>query len=156
MTRQDNQLKPYQKDTVQDDKMVARIDSMSNLAEQTTQLASQLNLSGMVERVTDMYAECKRIEAQTELVKAWSQAEIVKTVAKYKLCQEFMYHAFGERDKALTQHYDLLDKAIISNDKDLIIAALQGIGGIVTKSPLQDIEQFAKLYEDTSRPLLDF
>lgn len=156
MTRQDNQLEPYQKDTVQDDKMVARIDSMSNLAKQTTQLASQLNLSGMVDRVADMYAECKRIEAQTELVKAWSQAEIVKTVAKYKSCQEFMFHTFGERDKALTKHYDLLDKAIISNDKDLIIAALQGIGGIVTKSPLQDIEQFARLFEDTSQPLLDF
>ena len=156
MTRQDNQLEPYQKDTVQDDKMVARIDSMSNLAKQTTQLASQLNLSGMVDRVADMYAECKRIEAQTELVKAWSQVEIVKTVAKYKSCQEFMFHTFGERDKALTKHYDLLDKAIISNDKDHIIAALQGIGGIVTKSPLQDIEQFARLFEDTSQPLLDF
>jgi hypothetical protein len=96
------------------------------------------------------------VEAQTEQVKAWSQVEIAKTVAKFKSCQEFMYHTFGERDKALTKHFELLDKAIEGNDKDLIISALQGIGGIVTKSPLQDLEEFAKLYKDTSQPLLDF
>lgn len=139
------------------DKMIARVESVNNLASQVNELT--VNFSGtmnQVERVAELYRDCKMVEAQTEQVKAWSQVEIAKTVAKYKSCQEFMYRTFGERDKALTKHYDLLDKAIEGNDKDLIIAALQGIGGIVTKSPLQDLEQFAKLYEDTSQPLLDF
>ena len=146
----------YQMEPEQD-KMIARVDSVSSLASQVNMLAE--NLTGTLnqaERIASLYRDCQMVEAQTEQVKAWSQVEIAKTVAKYKSCQEFMYHTFGERDKALTKHYELLDKAIEGNDKDLIISALQGIGGIVTKSPLQDLEEFAKLYEDTSQPLLDF
>ena len=146
----------YQMEPEQD-KMIARVNSVSSLASQVNMLAE--NLTGTLnqaERIASLYRDCQMVEAQTEQVKAWSQVEIAKTVAKYKSCQEFMYHTFGERDKALTKHYELLDKAIEGNDKDLIISALQGIGGIVTKSPLQDLEEFAKLYEDTSQPLLDF
>ena len=151
MMNDNYQMEPEQ------DKMIARVESVSSLASQVNVLAE--NLTGTLnqaERIASLYRDCQMVEAQTEQVKAWSQVEIAKTVAKYKSCQEFMYHTFGERDKALTKHYDLLDKAIEGNDKDLIIAALQGIGGIVTKSPLQDLEQFAKLYEDTSQTLLDF
>lgn len=146
----------YQMEPEQD-KMIARVESVNSLASQVNVLAE--NLTGTLnqaERIASLYRDCQMVEAQTEQVKAWSQVEIAKTVAKYKSCQEFMYHTFGERDKALTKHFELLDKAIEGNDKDLIISALQGIGGIVTKSPLQDLEEFAKLYKDTSQPLLDF
>ena len=151
MMNENYQMEPEQ------DKMIARVESVNSLASQVNVLAE--NLTGTLnqaERIASLYRDCQMVEAQTEQVKAWSQVEIAKTVAKYKSCQEFMYHTFGERDKALTKHYELLDKAIEGNDKDLIISALQGIGGIVTKSPLQDLEEFAKLYEDTSQPLLDF
>ena len=151
MMNENYQMEPEQ------DKMIARVDSVSSLASQVNVLAE--NLTGTLnqaERIASLYRDCQMVEAQTEQVKAWSQVEIAKTVAKYKSCQEFMYHTFGERDKALTKHFELLDKAIEGNDKDLIISALQGIGGIVTKSPLQDLEEFAKLYKDTSQPLLDF
>lgn len=151
MMNENYQMEPEQ------DKMIARVKSVNSLASQVNVLAE--NLTGTLnqaERIASLYRDCQMVEAQTEQVKAWSQVEIAKTVAKYKSCQEFMYHTFGERDKALTKHFELLDKAIEGNDKDLIISALQGIGGIVTKSPLQDLEEFAKLYKDTSQPLLDF
>lgn len=158
MIEQDYQEEQYQDGvTSQENKMLARMEKVNNLADQVNRfgiIAS--DVANTAERVADLYAECKRVEAQTEQVKAWSQVEIAKTVAKYKSCQEFMCHTFAERDKALTQHYNLLDKAIAGNDKELIIEALRGIGGIVTKSPLEDLEQFAKLYEDTSQTLLDF
>lgn len=67
-----------------------------------------------------------------------------------------MEGTFGERDKALTKHYDLLDKAVASNDRDLILASLQGISSVVTKSPLDDFEKFVELYNDPTQELLDF
>ena len=48
------------------------------------------------------------------------------------------------------------DKAVASNDRDLILASLQGISSIVTKSPLDDFEKFVELYNDPSQELLDF
>ena len=74
----------------------------------------------------------------------------------FDISEQFFLDVFGERDAALGKHYDLLDKAVASNDKDLIIAAIKGISTIVTKSPLEDLEAFAKVFNDESQPLLDF
>lgn len=110
----------------------------------------------LLQNATNLYAQCKIVEQQTEIVKRWSEAKIVQTVAKYRSCQEFLAFTFGERDKALTKHYDLLDKAVADGDREMIVEALRGISGIVTSSPLSDFDAFVKLYEDTSVPLLDF
>jgi hypothetical protein len=110
----------------------------------------------LTNKFIDTYAEIKRVEAKARMVNDWSKTEITKTVAKFKASQEFLYLAFGERNQALFKHYDLLDKAVASDDKELILAALQGISNIVTESPLKDFEHFSKLFDDTSQPLVDF
>ncbi len=110
----------------------------------------------IMQSAVDLYSQCKIVEEKTEQIRMWSEVKIAETVAKYRSCQEFLNYTFGERDKALSKHYNLLDKAVEDGDKELIVEALRGISGIVTSSPLSDFEAFAKLYEDTSQPLLDF
>ena len=110
----------------------------------------------LLQNATNLYAQCMIVEQQTEQVKHWSEAKIIQTVAKYRSCQEFLAYTFGERDKALTKHYNLLDKAVADGYRAMIVEALRGISGIVTTSPLSDFDEFVKLYEDTSVPLLDF
>lgn len=107
-------------------------------------------------QAANLYSQCMQVEQKTEQIRMWSEVQIAKTVAKYRSCQEFLNFTFGERDKALTKHYGVLDKAVESGDRELIIAALKGISGIVTSSPLSDFDEFVKLYEDTTQPLLDF
>ena len=113
-------------------------------------------LMGKMDQAMDLYARCKEVTEKRKAVEAWSKVKITETVAKYKACEEFLNQTFGERDKALTKYYDLLDKAVDSGDNQLIISALQGISGIVTSSPLSDFQEFARLWDDTSQPLLDF
>ena len=112
--------------------------------------------AGSAQALLSLYAQCKEVEAKTEQLKIWSNVKIAEITAKYKSCQDFLEKTFGERDKALSKHYELLDNAIASGDRELIIHSLHGISNIVTSSPLDDFEEFVKLYEDTSRPLLDF
>ena len=95
-----------------------------------THVTQALNL---MQSAVDLYSQCKMVEEKTEQIRMWSEVKIVETVAKYRSCQEFLNYTFGERDKALSRHYDLLDKAVEDGD-----------------------EEFVKLYEDTSQPLLDF
>ncbi len=118
-----------------------------------THVTQALNL---MQSAVDLYSQCKMVEEKTEQVRMWSEVKIAETVAKYRSCQEFLNYTFGERDKALSKHYDLLDKAVEDGNKELIVEALHGISGIVTASPLSKFEEFVKLYEDTSQPLLDF
>ena len=90
--------------------------------------------SGLANNIVDVYARCKEAEEKSERMRVWGQVKMAETVAKFKSCQMF------------------LDR----NDKDLIIAAIKGISTIVTKSPLEDLEAFAKVFNDESQPLLDF
>lgn len=127
------------------------------LLEQVNTLTAQINTGmSMVQNVAQLYNESKIVEAKADAIQAWSTATIAKTAAKFKACEDFMLHTFGERDKALSKHYELIDHGIASGNMELIVEALRGISGIVTKSPLQDLEEFAKVFEDDSIPLFDF
>ena len=117
----------------EDEMMVAENGYSQNLAEAN-------NLMGKMNQAMDLYARCKEVSEKRKAVEAWSKVKITE----------------GERDKALTKYYDLLDKAVNTGDNQLIIAALQGISGIVTSSPLSDFQEFARLWENTDQPLLDF
>ena len=107
-------------------------------------------------RVCDLYSECVNIREKSKQMKVWGDVKIAQTVAKYNSCRDYLERSFGERDKALGKHYSLLDDAVKSGDKELILAALQGISSIVTSSPLENFDEFVKLYQDESQPLLDF
>lgn len=106
--------------------------------------------------IATVYNNSLQVERDVAAVKAWSEVKLAEVAAKYKLCENFLNQTFSERDKALSKHYELLDKALETNNKDAIILAMQGISSIVTSSPLSDLEKFAQLYNDTSMPLLDF
>ena len=108
------------------------------------------------QNIAGMFTECMLAQERTKQMQEWGKVEIANTIAKFKTAQSFLEGTFGERDKALVKHYDLLDKAVASNDRDLILASLQGISSIVTKSPLDDFEKFVELYNDPSQELLDF
>lgn len=108
------------------------------------------------QNIAGMFKECVLAQERTKQMQEWGKVEIAQTVAKFKTAQAFMEGTFGERDKALTKHYELLDKAVASNDRDLILASLQGISSVVTKSPLDDFEKFVELYNDTSQQFFDF
>lgn len=108
------------------------------------------------QNIAGMFKECIVAQERTKQMQEWGKVEMAKTIAKFKTAQAFMEGTFGERDKALTKHYELLDKAVATNDRDLILASLQGISSIVTKSPLDDFQKFVELYNDTSQQLLDF
>lgn len=127
--------------------------SKASVAEQ---LRSVENIADTASNIVGMYRECLIAKEQTLQVQAWSSVEITKTIAKFKSAQDFMEKTFGERDKALCKNYSILDQAVATNDREMILAALHGISTIVTKSPLEDFQKFVDLYNDTSQPLLDF
>ena len=137
-----------------------RNDVMGDLVEVGQSLSDLVHSSertiDAAQNIAGMFNECLLAQDRTKQMQAWSKVEIAKTIAKFKTAQAFMEGTFGERDKALTKHYDLLDKAVASNDRDMILASLHGISSIVTKSPLEDFQKFVNLYNDTSQQLLDF
>ena len=68
-----------------------------------------------------------------------------------------MLHIFGEREQALNKHYAVLDNAMQTGDREMVIVALQGISSIVVSNPLEQFTEMVKALEDPKAVLeLDF
>lgn len=107
-------------------------------------------------QVTEVYAESQRLNAQVKMTEQWSRVEMAKTAAKFYATKELIERTFGERHEALSKYYNALDHALVSGDRDLIVAAMHQISSIVTSSPLADFQTFVERFNDKSQPLLDF
>ncbi len=110
------------------------------------------NTGQLIASLDHMYTMRQR----TKQIKEISKVQMANTVARYKLCREFLESTFAERHEALSKYYDVLDKAVESGDNQLIIAAMGNISDVVSTSPLADLQHMAEIFNDTSVPLLDF
>lgn len=128
---------------------------------QTTERINQLAQSGSemlstFERIMSIRRDCEVMAQKTEQVRMIAQERIINTLAKFKQNQDIIEKVFGERDKALSKYYEVLDKALASNDRQMLLASMEQISKVVTTSPLAEIERLSQIYDDTSQPLLDF
>ena len=128
---------------------------------QTTERINQLAQSGnellsTFERIISIRRDCEVMAQKTEQVRMITQERIVYTLAKFKQNQDIIEKVFGERDKALSKYYEVLDKALASNDRQMLLASMEQISKVVTTSPLAEIERLSKIYDDTSQPRLDY
>lgn len=81
---------------------------------------------------------------------------MTKIVADFKKVQGLAMLVFGERCQALEKLYETLDYGLANDNINIISEAVHGIGNIVATSPLKDISEFVKTYEDPSKPLSNF
>lgn len=133
-----------------EDRMLQKIEQINRLTQSGNEMLSTF------ERIMSVRRDCKMMSEKTEQIRLINQERIIKTLAQFKQNQELIERIFGERDRALSKYYQTLDAALLSNDRELIIASMQEISKVVTTSPLAEIERLSKIYDDTSQPLLDF
>lgn len=130
------------------------LSKINNFITAANDFCNQANVG--IEHITQVYQQSMQLKRDVAAINAWTDVELAKIAAKYKSCETFLNKTFGEREKTLNKLYDQLDKAIESNDRELIIMAMKGMSDIVTSSPLSDFEKFVDLYNNASKPLLDF
>ena len=110
----------------------------------------------LVEESLDVRKECEVARLQTERVKLENNTQIVRILAKFQTNKDILEKVFGERERSLGKLFDLMDKALDSDDHELLLQSMQQIGKIVTSTPLAEIERLSRLYDDDSQTLLDF
>lgn len=146
------------------DSVSSAIKQISDTADKTSSTMRQIgdtadrvsNAIGSVKDIAELYTQCVEINARTRQVEAITQLKLAQTVAKFKLGEMFLTQSFGERNEALQHHYKVLDKAIEDGDTTLILVAMSNISGIVTKSPLDELERLYERFDDPNDSGLDF
>lgn len=108
-------------------------------------------------KAMDIYNNSLMINRSIKELESKRDVELAKIVAKFEQGKDVLTKVFGERQGALGKHYEVLDKALASNDRELIIESLRGISSMVASRPLQDFNAFLEAWDDKSKPFeLDF
>lgn len=122
-----------------------------------TQNVTATQVVDLGHKAMDIYNNSLMINRSIKELEGKRDVELAKIVAKFEQGKDVLTKVFGERQGALGKHYEVLDKALASNDRELIIESLRGISSMVASRPLQDFNAFLEAWDDKSKPFeLDF
>jgi hypothetical protein len=76
---------------------------------------------------------------------------IAEVTRRFELYQSVFDNIFAERKDAVDKHFELVERGIATNNKELIVHGLQGISTIVASSPFANIQELSKLMESGQR-----
>lgn len=111
----------------------------------------------LMNNLVNVYQRSKEISRDINLIQASKEIELKRLASQYELCREVIQGTFGQRQEGLMAHYRVLEKALESDDREMIVAALKGISSIVISNPLESYSKFLEAWNDKSKPLeLDF
>lgn len=99
--------------------------------------------------------EARKEEAasRVEMMKVQAAREVALTniSAKHDLYRRVFECLFDERRDAIAKHFEIIDKGIASNNQELILGALRGLGQIVAASPFSDLKVLAQALEGDTK-----
>lgn len=130
------------------------VNGMISLNELSSQLSQNKDLAMQYLDIYRMNAQCK---AEIRKLELQNDFMIKQMTQRYQMCRFALSKIFDERDKALNVHYETLEKALQTDDRELIITSLRGISSIVEKNPLESFKEFTKALDNKDETLyLDF
>ncbi|MFY1832167.1 hypothetical protein ACN47A_40075 [Myxococcus fulvus] len=95
----------------------------------------------------------EQLVTERELAKVNAVREVALTeiTRKYDLLHKVFERVFEERRDAINKHFEIIDKGIKSNDRELILGGLKGLGDVVASSPFANAAELGRLLEAGGR-----
>jgi len=107
------------------------------------------------EDIKEMFRMLAKTRKETEISKREiTKYESIKDVmiqeitGKYKFYEFFFSRVFAERSEAIKKDFQVIDKGMKENNRDLISAGVSGLSQIVASSPFTDMEKLRKMLEN--------
>jgi hypothetical protein len=119
---------------------LAKLESVSKIMPAADALSFFNSLMEAYREEQNLRRDLAKIEAMRDVV----LTEITK---RFELYHRVFDRVFDERKQAIDRHFDIIDRGIAANDKELIIQGLQGLSTIVSSSPFANLQELSKLLE---------
>ena len=102
-----------------------------------------------IPRLLEMLQECKR---ESELTKrevkkydAMKEVMIQEITSKYAFYEFLFSKIFAERAEAIKKDFDIIDRGMKQNNRNLVTAGVSGLSQIVASSPITDMEKLRNM-----------
>jgi hypothetical protein len=108
-----------------------------------------------IPRLFELLLECrKESEITSRAAKkydAMKEVMIHEITGKYSLYEFFFSKIFAERQEVIKKDFEIIDRGMKQNNRDLIASGLSGLSQVVASSPVTDMEKLRRLVEDIKR-----
>jgi len=95
----------------------------------------------------EAYREEQNLRRDLAKIEAMKDVVLTEITKRYELYHRVFDRIFDERKDAIDRHFDIIDRGIAANDKELIIEGLRGLSTIVSSSPFANLQELSKLLE---------
>jgi len=105
-----------------------------------------------IRRLFEMLADSRKESEITrrEIKKYESMKDVMiqEITGKYKFYEFFFSRIFAERGEAIKKDFEIIDRGMKENDRDLISTGVSGLSQVVAASPFTDMEKLRKMIEN--------
>ena len=102
-----------------------------------------------IPRLFEMLLSCKKESEVTrrEVKKYDSMKEVMiqEITGKYNFYEFLFSKIFAERSEAIKKDFEVIDRGIKQNNRDLIFTGVSGLSQIVASSPFTDMEKLRRM-----------
>ena len=132
---------------------------MSNLSE-FAQLITDPKTRDAGKMMFGAYQDYQRLSLEENTKRVNIQAEkevaIAKIQAQKDLLKSYLEHTFGERRQVIQETFNTLDKALESNNMDVVSQAMESIQNIVKETPLKQVDKLLQLANNPNVEAIEF
>jgi hypothetical protein len=104
-----------------------------------------------IPRLFEMLLECTR---ESELTKreekrydSMKEVMIREITGKYAFYEFFFSRLFSERQEVIKKDFEIIDRGMKQNNRELINAGVSGLSQLVASSPFADLEKLRNMLE---------
>ena len=96
----------------------------------------------------DSRKETEITKRELHKIDSMKEVMIQEITGKYKFYEFFFDKVFSERREAIRKDFDIIDKGMKENNRDLVSSGVAGLSQIVSTSPFTDMEKLKRLIDN--------
>jgi hypothetical protein len=110
-------------------------------------IAEATNILGSLTEIKKHQADIKKSEAEIKMLQVKEKLLVEEMSKKYELYHKVFNTIFKERSESINKSFDIIDKGLETDDKDLISMGLTSLSTVVASSPFANLNELGNLLE---------
>jgi hypothetical protein len=98
--------------------------------------------------LSDAYSEDRITKREIAKIEAQRDVLLSAITKKYKLYHKVFEELFAERKVGIAKSFEIIDRGVMNNDKELISMGLHSLSKIVSSSPFANITELSNALEN--------
>jgi hypothetical protein len=104
-----------------------------------------------IPRLFELLLACQQeseiTKRKTKKYEAMKEVMIREITGKYNFYEFFFSKIFAERQEAIKKDFEIIDKGMKENNRDLVSAGVSGLSQVVASSPFADMDRLRRMIE---------